>query len=223
MSKPAVTTPATSTTSAPKVEKPKPLAHISAKPIEGKPGMFDTRREDAIRAAFKVIHHETLLGCAEVGVPVQFNDNFFSCGTDDLKVCHQQARALISEAEKARWTTYSADLLAGLTPIIEAAQATAREDKLVWDKLSPRMQAMCPWSNVVEIPLTALKVAFGEGKEEGAITAELFKLYGKGVVNRGNKGDKSTFEDFALAVPFQAEAPKVAEEATPASGEVKAA
>lgn len=209
------------------VAKAAPLAHISAKPIEGKVGQYDTTREDKIRAAFKVIHHETLLGCAEVGTPVQFNDNFFSCGTDDLKVCHQQARALISAAEKARWETYSSGLVAAIAPIVQAAQAMAREDKAAWDALAPRLQARAPWVNVVEIPATDLKAAFPEGTEDAHILADLHKLFGKRVVNGGNKADKSVFGDFFLTCAFEATAPKAedppAAESAPASAEVKAA
>ncbi len=190
------------------VAKAAPLSHISAKPIEGKPGTFDTTREDKIRAAFKVIHHETLMGCAEVGVPVQFSDNFFSCGTSDLKVCHQQARALIETAEKARWETYSVGIKSAIAPIAALAQAAAREDKAAYDTLSPRLQARAPWVNVVEIPLVDLKAAFPTGMEEAHILADLHKLFGKDVRNGGDKADKSVFGDFFLAVAFEATEPK---------------
>lgn len=203
-------------------EAPKPVK------LECVKGETEARILENLRS----LHHLVLLGLSEVGEKPLFNDKFEACNTEDYKCLHQQARVILSQADKVRWTNYTKSIQSALQGVIDTYMNKARTAKAKIDAMLAECEddsdrAMIPaFPNTVKVPFTAFKAAFPAGKSDTDIIKELHKLYNGQVGNKATKGQKEVkpedvYVNFAFVpapAPKSAQEPKVEEE-SPKSGE----
>ncbi len=181
--------------------------------------VINNAQAEDILHCFRTLHGKVLTALQGCDITAQFNSDFSKCGPEDYKALHQQSRALLNAKATKEWNDYIGSIKTALQGVIDTYMVEARADKEEYDKLPPRMQARCPWVNVVKIPFSALVGCFPQGKAEGEILVELDKLFPRQV-------GKGAGDVFFLTVPFKAapaptKTDKV-EENAPVSGEVPA-